>query len=71
MKPLHEAVRELRGEESQERFAHRVGVTRLTVAAWESGSTPELGNLRALVNTGLDDAYLLGDASSAKGRGAA
>lgn len=66
MKPLHEAIRGLRAEAglSQERFAHSVGVSRLTVAAWERGTEPDLANLRKLVKEhGLDKRYLLGDAA--------
>ena len=60
MKPLHEAIRDLRKQAgaSQERFAHIVGVTRLTVAAWERGQQPDIHNMRRLVQEGLDPQYL-------------
>lgn len=62
MKPLTIAIRELRGERSQESFAHHLGVTRITVSTWESGAfEPSVESLRALVRAGLDPAYLLGD----------
>jgi DNA-binding transcriptional regulator YiaG len=60
---LAHAIRELRSDRSQEKFAHEIGVTRLSVANWESGSSiPGTESLRALVRVGLDPAYLLGDA---------
>lgn len=65
MKPFPDAVRSLRGNRSQEKFAAHVGVTRNTVCAWERGSEPSIDNLRALVDAGLNETYLRGTGSKA------
>lgn len=56
------SVRELRGvHRTQAQFATEVGVTRETVAYWETGKkTPDLSNMQRLVALGLSPKFLMG-----------
>lgn len=60
--PNHEraaAIRAIRGLTSQEEFAERIGVSRITVIKLEQGTTPSLSTARELVALGLDIEHVL------------
>jgi DNA-binding XRE family transcriptional regulator len=61
------AIRTLRGLDSQEDFAGKLGVTRGTVIALEKGSTPSLRTARRLVEMGLDQRHVLPTNATANG----
>ena len=63
MESLPRAIRRLRGfDMTQLQFAEEVGVSRISIAKWESGVvSPGLENLRRLVELGLPQEYLAGN----------
>jgi transcriptional regulator with XRE-family HTH domain len=63
---IGKAIRNLRGLDSQEMLAERLGVSRITVTRWESGeAVPSLRHARQLVALGLDAELFLQPALAA------
>jgi transcriptional regulator with XRE-family HTH domain len=54
-----QAIRALRGLQTQPEFASMVGVTPVQVSRWENGWGISLRSARRLVELGLDPAYVL------------
>jgi DNA-binding XRE family transcriptional regulator len=69
---FQEELRALRGLRTQEQFAQELGVTRVTVAVWETGAgVPKLRNARKLVERGMNPSVVLEAVTRAAKRAAA
>ena len=66
-----QAIRALRGLQTQEEFAKVVGdrVTNVLISRWENGSNISLRYKRRLVELGLDPVYVLPESPVAAGAG--
>lgn len=62
------AIRALRAFDSQETFAQKLGLARVTVVQLEKGSEPSLDTARRLVDAGLDPKHVLAQAGLDHGR---
>lgn len=60
-----QAIRGLRGTNTQKQFAALVGVTQAVISHWENGGEVSLTNANRLVELGLDVTYVLPAAKGA------
>ena len=62
------AIRDLRGLRTQQEFANLLGVSRITVARWETNETlPSFRHARPLVALGLDESAYMNASRSVEG----